>query len=135
MRNKIWVSQRMRDLGRTRDSRTRAGDSRCAAFRAEPASDSKLPTLGHFDETRTILPYPLPYPPPSPSSPSPYRHPSQWLTFFRKNATFLTTVFAGAFFAEIAWDNVTDKIWDQMNQGRQWKDIRHKYIQKAEEEE
>ncbi|KAL2217632.1 cytochrome b-c1 complex subunit 9 [Thermoascus aurantiacus ATCC 26904] len=56
-------------------------------------------------------------------------------TFFRKNAAFLATVFTGAFFFEIAFDNITNQIWDNMNKGRQWKDIRHKYIQKAQEEE
>ncbi|KAN0077561.1 UQCRX/QCR9 like ubiquinol-cytochrome C reductase, partial [Elaphomyces granulatus] len=56
-------------------------------------------------------------------------------TFFRRNAVFLTTVFAGAFAFEIAFDTVSSRIWDSINRGRQWKDIRHRYIQKADEED
>ncbi|KAL1977217.1 hypothetical protein VTN31DRAFT_76 [Thermomyces dupontii] len=56
-------------------------------------------------------------------------------TFFRRNATFVATVFASAFAFEIAFDVTTNKIWDSLNRGRQWKDIRHKYIQKPEEED
>ncbi|CRG90746.1 hypothetical protein PISL3812_07791 [Talaromyces islandicus] len=57
------------------------------------------------------------------------------LTFFQRNAVFLTTIFASAFAFEIAFDSASNKIWDSINQGRQWKDIRHQYIQKAEEED
>ncbi|KAL1984213.1 hypothetical protein VTN96DRAFT_9347 [Rasamsonia emersonii] len=56
-------------------------------------------------------------------------------TFIQRNAVFLTTIFTSAFAFEIAFDTASNKIWDYMNQGRQWKDIRHKYIQKPEEEE
>uniref|UniRef100_A0A093V8P8 Complex III subunit 9 n=1 Tax=Talaromyces marneffei PM1 TaxID=1077442 RepID=A0A093V8P8_TALMA len=40
-----------------------------------------------------------------------------------------------AFACEVAFDTASNKIWDTMNRGRQWKDIRHQYIQKAEEDE
>ncbi|EEA26225.1 qcr9 subunit 9 of the ubiquinol cytochrome-c reductase complex [Talaromyces marneffei ATCC 18224] len=56
-------------------------------------------------------------------------------TLFQRNAVYLTSIFAGAFAFEVAFDTASNKIWDTMNRGRQWKDIRHQYIQKAEEDE
>ncbi|PQE31927.1 hypothetical protein CJF32_00008819 [Rutstroemia sp. NJR-2017a WRK4] len=41
----------------------------------------------------------------------------------------LTKVFASAFGFELAYDSVTDRIWDTINKGRQWKDIRARYIE------
>lgn len=26
------------------------------------------------------------------------------------------------------FDQATDKLWDRLNKGKQWKDIRHKYV-------
>lgn len=51
---------------------------------------------------------------------------------FRRNAAFLTTVFAGAFLFEIGFDRTLTYFWDQHNKGRQWKDIRHKYVESEE---
>ncbi|PMD18083.1 ubiquinol-cytochrome C reductase [Hyaloscypha hepaticicola] len=48
---------------------------------------------------------------------------------FRRNYVFLGVIFASAFGFEIAYDTVTDRIWDNINKGRQWKDIRSKYIE------
>ncbi|KAL8642351.1 MAG: hypothetical protein Q9228_000936 [Teloschistes exilis] len=56
-------------------------------------------------------------------------------TLFRRNVVFLTTVFVGAFAFEIGFDTTLTKWWDWNNKGRQWKDIRHKYIESEEEEE
>ncbi|KAJ5669463.1 hypothetical protein N7462_010533 [Penicillium macrosclerotiorum] len=56
-------------------------------------------------------------------------------TFIRKNAIFLTTIFAGAFAFEIAFDTTSNKIWDTMNAGRQWKDIKFQYMNNAEEDD
>ncbi|OQV08366.1 hypothetical protein CLAIMM_12653 [Cladophialophora immunda] len=53
----------------------------------------------------------------------------------RKNATWLTTIFLGAFTFELAFEGATNSIWDNWNKGRQWKDIKHRYMQQAEEEE
>lgn len=53
----------------------------------------------------------------------------------RRNAVYLTTIFAGAFAFELAFDTASNKIWDAMNRGRQWKDIKHRYMNKEEEEE
>ncbi|KAJ3056057.1 hypothetical protein HK097_008294 [Rhizophlyctis rosea] len=55
--------------------------------------------------------------------------------FFRRSSSFMFTVFAGAFVFEAAFDTVADGAWDYMNRGRQWKDIRHKYINAAPAEE
>ncbi|KAF4253105.1 hypothetical protein KXV22_004617 [Aspergillus fumigatus] len=60
---------------------------------------------------------------------------SVWQGLIRRNAVYLTTIFAGAFAFELAFDTASNKIWDAMNRGRQWKDIKHRYMNKEEEEE
>jgi len=35
----------------------------------------------------------------------------------------------------MAFDTASNKVWDNINKGRQWKDIKSKYVQAAEEEE
>ncbi|OCK82993.1 ubiquinol-cytochrome C reductase [Lepidopterella palustris CBS 459.81] len=52
---------------------------------------------------------------------------------FRKNTVMLGTVFAAAFAVEMAWDTASASIWDNINKGRQWKDIKQKYLEAAEE--
>ncbi|KAI8900494.1 cytochrome b-c1 complex subunit 9 [Globomyces pollinis-pini] len=49
--------------------------------------------------------------------------------FLRKSSAFMVTVFAGAFVLEHVFDNSFQAVWDSHNRGRQWKDIRSKYIQ------
>ncbi|XHG08498.1 hypothetical protein AWENTII_011596 [Aspergillus wentii] len=56
-------------------------------------------------------------------------------SLIRRNAVYLTSIFAGAFAFEIAYDSSTNRIWDAMNRGRQWKDIKHLYMNKADEDE
>ncbi|EGS19020.1 putative cytochrome protein [Thermochaetoides thermophila DSM 1495] len=56
-------------------------------------------------------------------------------TLFRRNWTMLGVVFASAFAFELGFNTVMDRIWDNHNKGRQWKDIRHKYVQGGEDEE
>ncbi|KAK5798022.1 hypothetical protein VI817_004313 [Penicillium citrinum] len=78
------------------------------------------------------------------------------------NAVFLTTIFAGAFAFELyvtshptfappythivrlaltkdshnsSFDTFSNKVWDSWNAGRQWKDIKPRYLVKAEEED
>ncbi|CAG8484173.1 8525_t:CDS:2 [Paraglomus occultum] len=46
---------------------------------------------------------------------------------FRRNSIFLCGVFAAAFAFEIAFDVTSDRIFDRVNRGRQWKDIKDKY--------
>ncbi|KAH6651135.1 cytochrome b-c1 complex subunit 9 [Chaetomium tenue] len=55
-------------------------------------------------------------------------------TLFRRNWTMLGAVFVGAFAFEIGYDNVMNKVWDNNNRGRQWKDIRHKYVEGGDDE-
>lgn len=50
-------------------------------------------------------------------------------TFFRRASVFTATIFAGAFAFELLFDSVTDGAWDAVNRGRQWKDIRGKYVE------
>lgn len=47
--------------------------------------------------------------------------------FFKRSSTFLLTVAVGAFFFERTLDIVTQKIFESMNEGKLWKDIKHKY--------
>ncbi|KAK4160953.1 cytochrome b-c1 complex subunit 9 [Cladorrhinum sp. PSN259] len=48
---------------------------------------------------------------------------------FRKNYSMLGLVFAGAFAFNMGYDTLMTKVWDSNNKGRQWKDIRHKYVE------
>ncbi|KAG2225331.1 hypothetical protein INT45_005575 [Circinella minor] len=50
-------------------------------------------------------------------------------TFFRKNSVFVTTIFVSAIGFNMGFDTLTDKIWDDANKGKQWKDIKHKFEQ------
>ncbi|PSS16918.1 hypothetical protein M430DRAFT_141437 [Amorphotheca resinae ATCC 22711] len=56
-------------------------------------------------------------------------------TFVKRNFTFLGVIFASAFAFEIAFDITTDRIWDNINKGRQWKDIRSRYVQSGDGDE
>ncbi|KAI9376225.1 UQCRX/QCR9 like ubiquinol-cytochrome C reductase family protein [Aspergillus egyptiacus] len=53
----------------------------------------------------------------------------------RRNTFYLTSIFAGAFAFEVAFDTTTNSLWDFWNRGRQWKDIKHQYLNKAEEDD
>ncbi|KAF8351119.1 cytochrome b-c1 complex subunit 9 [Amanita rubescens] len=50
-------------------------------------------------------------------------------TIFKRNSVFVATAFAGAFAFGIGYDLGITAFWDRWNQGKQWKDIRHKYVQ------
>ncbi|KAI8836580.1 cytochrome b-c1 complex subunit 9 [Chytridium lagenaria] len=50
-------------------------------------------------------------------------------TFFRRSSTYILTIVGAAFAFEIGFDSVSERLWDAANKGRQWKDIRDKYIQ------
>ncbi|KAM7196127.1 Cytochrome b-c1 complex subunit 9 [Naviculisporaceae sp. PSN 640] len=54
---------------------------------------------------------------------------------FRKNYAMWGAVFAGAFGWSMFYDTTMNKIWDYNNRGRQWKDIRHKYVEGGDDEE
>ncbi|KAI5799951.1 cytochrome b-c1 complex subunit 9 [Geopyxis carbonaria] len=53
---------------------------------------------------------------------------------FRRNYVFIGTVFVSAFAFEMVFDTVSDRVWDNLNKGRQWKDIRHRYVTAEDEE-
>ncbi|KAF5562058.1 Ca2+-transporting ATPase [Fusarium napiforme] len=61
-------------------------------------------------------------------------HLSKW-SLFSTNYLMLATVFTAGFAWEIGFNNVMDKIWDNNNRGRQWKDIRHKFLEGGDEDE
>ncbi|KAJ3396547.1 hypothetical protein HDU92_002727 [Lobulomyces angularis] len=48
--------------------------------------------------------------------------------FLKRNSVFILGIFSAGFVFEIISDSITDTIWDRLNKGRQWKDIRHKYV-------
>ncbi|KAI8098899.1 cytochrome b-c1 complex subunit 9 [Halteromyces radiatus] len=50
-------------------------------------------------------------------------------TFFKKNSAYVTTIFASAIAFEVVFDSASSRIWDNINKGKQWKDIKHKYEQ------
>ncbi|KAF3015639.1 hypothetical protein E8E14_011386 [Neopestalotiopsis sp. 37M] len=54
---------------------------------------------------------------------------------FRRNFTMLGAVFAGGFAFELFFNQGMNKLWDNANRGRQWKDIRSRYVQAEEEDE
>ncbi|PPQ68859.1 hypothetical protein CVT26_001693 [Gymnopilus dilepis] len=48
---------------------------------------------------------------------------------FRRNSVFVGSVFLGAFAFGIGFDVGVTKFYDYWNKGKQWKDIRHRYVQ------
>ncbi|KAL2105492.1 hypothetical protein VUR80DRAFT_8295 [Thermomyces stellatus] len=54
---------------------------------------------------------------------------------FKRNSTMLAAVFGAGFAWEIGFNRGMDRLWDHWNRGRQWKDIRHKYVEGGEEED
>ncbi|KAF2152694.1 hypothetical protein K461DRAFT_321664 [Myriangium duriaei CBS 260.36] len=60
---------------------------------------------------------------------------SVYNTIFKRNYVFLSTVFVSAFACELAFDNVSNTIWDSINRGRQWKDIKYRYVTKPESDD
>ncbi|KAF8826523.1 hypothetical protein HHX47_DHR5000434 [Lentinula edodes] len=45
---------------------------------------------------------------------------------------YVGSVFAAAFAFGIGFDSGVTAFWDSWNKGKQWKDIRHKYVQDEE---
>ncbi|CAK4032161.1 Cytochrome b-c1 complex subunit 9 [Lecanosticta acicola] len=56
-------------------------------------------------------------------------------TIVKRNFVFLGTIFAGAFVTEIAFDTAANSIWNRINQGRQWQDIKYRYMQAGDDED
>ncbi|KAH7410227.1 ubiquinol-cytochrome c reductase complex 7.3 kda protein-like protein [Phaeosphaeria sp. MPI-PUGE-AT-0046c] len=72
----------------------------------------------------------------------------------RSNTTMLFTVFGAAFGMQLyvaieldirmymvlirvsrAYDTGSEKIWNSVNKGRQWKDIKHRFMEQPEDDE
>ncbi|EFN65866.1 hypothetical protein EAG_06983 [Camponotus floridanus] len=47
--------------------------------------------------------------------------------FLRRTSTFVVVVVASSFFFERSFDLAADKIFDSVNKGKLWKDIKDKY--------
>lgn len=56
-------------------------------------------------------------------------------TLFRRNSVFVTSIFAAAFFVDIGFNAVADKYFDHLNEGKQWKDIKHLYVKSGDEDD
>ncbi|KAI0676950.1 ubiquinol-cytochrome C reductase UQCRX/QCR9-like protein [Trametes maxima] len=52
-------------------------------------------------------------------------------TLVRRNSVYVPTIFAGAFAFSIGFDLGVTQFWDTWNKGKQWKDIRAKYVEDA----
>lgn len=57
-----------------------------------------------------------------------------YTSLMRRTSTFALSIVVGAVFFERVFDVGGDAIYDKINRGKQWKDIKHKYVQSAEEE-
>jgi len=47
---------------------------------------------------------------------------------------FVSTIFVGAFAFGVGFDVGITAFWDRWNKGKQWKDIRDRYVTQAAEE-
>jgi hypothetical protein len=54
--------------------------------------------------------------------------------FFKRTSTFALTLCAAVFLFERSADGVADSIFDRINKGKQWKDIKHLYEKEKEAE-
>ncbi|KAF8303104.1 ubiquinol-cytochrome C reductase UQCRX/QCR9-like protein [Clavulina sp. PMI_390] len=50
-------------------------------------------------------------------------------TIAKRNSVYVASIFAGAFTFGIGFDVGVTSFWDSWNKGKQWKDIRDKYIE------
>jgi len=55
-------------------------------------------------------------------------------TIVKRNSVFVSTIFVGAFAFGVGFDVGITSFWDRWNRGKQWKDIRSKYVQDGAEE-
>jgi ubiquinol-cytochrome c reductase subunit 9 len=55
-------------------------------------------------------------------------------TFVKRNSVYVTSIFVGAFTFGVGFDVAVSNFWDNWNRGKQWKDIRHKYVQEGDSE-
>jgi len=69
-----------------------------------------------------------------PSNPSMGFATTFYNTFAKRNSVFVTSIFVGAFAFGVGFDVGVTNLWDSWNRGKQWKDIRQKYIQEGDSE-
>ncbi|PWY97973.1 putative QCR9-ubiquinol--cytochrome-c reductase subunit 9 [Testicularia cyperi] len=50
-------------------------------------------------------------------------------TLFKRNSVYVGSIFFGAFAFGIGYDLATTAWWNAHNRGKQWADIRSKYLQ------
>ncbi|KOC68056.1 Cytochrome b-c1 complex subunit 9 [Habropoda laboriosa] len=48
---------------------------------------------------------------------------------FKRSSTFAVAILVGSFFFERSFDLISDQIFENVNKGKLWKDIKHKYEQ------
>jgi ubiquinol-cytochrome c reductase subunit 9 len=53
-------------------------------------------------------------------------------TFFKSSSRYFLTLVVGAFAVERVVDGLSDNIFDSINRGKQWKDIKHLYVKNEE---
>ncbi|KAI0316979.1 ubiquinol-cytochrome C reductase UQCRX QCR9-like protein [Amylostereum chailletii] len=53
-------------------------------------------------------------------------------TFAKRNSVYVSSIFVGAFAFGIGFDVGVTKFWDSWNRGKQWKDLRAKYVTEEE---
>ncbi|KAH7005358.1 cytochrome b-c1 complex subunit 9 [Fusarium venenatum] len=109
---------------------------------SDPASQSQPRTSPSFNRSLTIARRRRPPPTPSRVLDAQLRSSIKmafantlYRSLFSTNYLMLATVFSAGFAWEIGFNNVMDKVWDNNNRGRQWKDIRHKFIEGGDEDE
>jgi len=49
-------------------------------------------------------------------------------TFVKRNSIYVTGIFAASFAFAVGFDSGVTAFWDHWNHGKQWKDIREKYV-------
>ncbi|KXN71784.1 hypothetical protein CONCODRAFT_57089 [Conidiobolus coronatus NRRL 28638] len=50
-------------------------------------------------------------------------------TLFKRNSVFLVGIFSAAFAFELVFDRTADNLWNKMNKGKQWEDVKHRFVQ------
>ncbi|EIM22331.1 hypothetical protein E3Q22_03912 [Wallemia mellicola] len=56
-------------------------------------------------------------------------------TLFKRNSTYVATIFVGTFAFGVGFDVLTTSIWDKHNAGKQWPELRAKILAKGESDD
>ncbi|TIA90154.1 hypothetical protein E3P99_01664 [Wallemia hederae] len=49
-------------------------------------------------------------------------------TLFKRNSSYVATIFVGTFAFGVGYDVLTTSIWDKHNAGKQWPDLRARIL-------